>query len=39
LQLLLSLRGERMQAYAEQRLHLLRGHRVADLQTVDAGQP
>ena len=39
MQLLLPLRGEGMQADAEQRLHLLRGHRIASLQTVDPGQP
>ena len=39
LQLLLPLRGEGMQADAEQRLHLLRSHRIASLQTVDPGQP
>jgi hypothetical protein len=39
LQLLLPLRGERMKTDAEQCLHLLRSHRIASLQTVDAGQP
>jgi hypothetical protein len=39
LQLLLPLRGERMKADAEQSSHLLRSYRIADLQTVDPGQP
>ena len=39
LQLLLSLYREGMQADAEQRLHLLRGHRISGVQTVDPGQP
>ena len=38
-ELLLPLRREGMQADAEQRLHLLCGHRIAGLQSVDAGQP
>jgi hypothetical protein len=33
------MRREGMQAHAEQRLHLLRGHRIPGLQTVDPGQP
>jgi hypothetical protein len=37
-QLLLPQLGQRMQAAAEQRSHLLRGHRVADWQTVDPVQ-
>jgi len=39
LQLLLPLRGQGMQTDPEQRLHVLRCHRIANLQTVDAGQP
>jgi hypothetical protein len=38
-QLPLPLRGEGMQANAEQRLHLLRGHRISGVQTVDTSQP
>jgi hypothetical protein len=38
LQLLLPLRGERMEADAEQCPHLLRSHRIANLQTVDPSQ-
>jgi hypothetical protein len=38
-QLLLPLRGQGMQPDAEQRLHLLRCHRITNLQTVDASQP
>jgi hypothetical protein len=38
LQLLLPLYREGMQADAEQYLHLLRGHRIARLQTVNSGQ-
>ena len=39
LQLLLPLRRQGMQTDPEQRLHLLRCHRIANPQTVDAGQP
>ena len=38
MQLLLPLRGERMEADAEQCPHLLRSHRIANLQTVDPSQ-
>ena len=38
-ELLLSLRREGMQVHAEQRLHLLRRHRIPGPQTVDPDQP
>ena len=38
MQLLLPLRGEGMEADAEQCPHLLRSHRIASLETVDPGQ-
>jgi hypothetical protein len=38
-ELLLPLGSEGMQPDAEQRLHLLRRHRIAGVQTVDPGRP